>query len=297
MKAITLKRKSWAEALASSQPLLLPAAHDALAARIIERAGFHAYQVGGFALVGAMHAVPDVDLEHFGEKSDVIENVINASPLPVLVDADDGYGDAKNVTRTVRSYIRIGASAMFIEDQMAPKLCGHMTGQKLVPATHMVNKIKAAIHARQDHNFFLLARTDAIGAEGLDEALRRGEQYLNAGADGIYVEGPSDEKQLRKIGKVFDGVPLATSVLENGGKTPWLSPEEFKSLGFSMILYPTTILFQVTKIMQLAAENLRKGKPLDPKISVDLEEFEDIVETSEWKKIEKMFSPSSHKDE
>ena len=145
MKAITIQRKSWKEALKDQKPLLLPVAHNALAARLIERAGFKAYQVGGFALVGAMHAVPDIDLEHYGEKGKAVEDIVSASTLPVMIDGDDGYGDAKNVTRTVQSYIRMGVSALFIEDQMAPKKCGHMSGQKVVPPEHMENKIKAAV--------------------------------------------------------------------------------------------------------------------------------------------------------
>src|SRR5437016_1865532 len=116
MKAINIRRESWKSVLRTHAPLVLPAAHDALTARIIERAGFKAYQVGGFALAGSMHAVRDVDLEHFGEKSAVVRKILNASPLPVLIDADEGYGDAKNVTRTVYEYEAMGAAALFIED-------------------------------------------------------------------------------------------------------------------------------------------------------------------------------------
>src|SRR3954463_4556412 len=130
MKSIVVNRASWKSILATHAPLILPAAHDALTARIIERAGFPAYQIGGFALAGAMHAVPDVDLEHFGEKAAVARKIIHASDLPALVDADDGYGDAKNVTRTVHEYEEMGAAAVFIEDQVAPKKCGHMGGKE-----------------------------------------------------------------------------------------------------------------------------------------------------------------------
>src|ERR1041384_6485444 len=126
MKSIVVNRASWKSILATHAPLILPCAHDALTARIIERTGFPAYQIGGFALAGAMHAVPDLDLEHFGEKSAMVRKIVHASNLPVLVDADDGYGDAKNVTRTVQEYEIIGASALFIEDQSPPKKCGHM---------------------------------------------------------------------------------------------------------------------------------------------------------------------------
>src|ERR1044071_8039425 len=137
MKQIAVRRPTWEDVLKEHAPLVLPAAHDALTARIIERAGFKAYQIGGFAVAGAMHAVPDLDLEHFGEKSAVARKILNASSLPVMVDADDGYGDAKNVTRTVREYETMGASAIFIEDQVAPKRCGHMAGKSVVAAAKM----------------------------------------------------------------------------------------------------------------------------------------------------------------
>ncbi len=290
------KRKSWKEALKSQKPLLLPAAHNALAARLIELAGFEAFQVGGFALIGAMHAVPDLDLEHLGEKAMGVENTIYASSLPVRVDVDDGYGDAKNVTRTVQVYAKMGVSAIFMEDQLAPKKCGHMEGKKVVPSEYMENKIKAAIAAREEADLFILARTDAIGPEGLDDALKRGERYLKAGADGIYFEGPDSVSQLEKIGKEFKDVPLAVSVLEGGGKTPVLTPNEFGELGFSMILYPTTILFQVTYMMQQALETLKKGKPMPEDRTVTMKEFEKIVQKQHWASIEKKFSPSSDAD-
>ncbi|WP_198032180.1 isocitrate lyase/PEP mutase family protein [Mesorhizobium sp. LNHC252B00] len=147
-------------------PLVLPSAGDALTARLIERAGFPAYQIGGFAMVAAMHAVPDIDLEQFGEKHARAREIVEASDLPVLIDGDDGYGDVKNVTRTVRSYEAIGASALFIEDQKPPKRCGHMPGKEVVASEFMEQKIRAAVAARDDPDFFLLARTDARQPHG-----------------------------------------------------------------------------------------------------------------------------------
>lgn len=293
MKAINVQRKSWKEVLEKETTLILPAAHNALTARLIERVGFKAYQIGGFALVGAMHAVPDVDLEHFGEKSAAVEDIIGASQLPVLVDCDDGYGDAKNVTRTIQEYSRMGVSAVFIEDQLPPKRCGHMSGQQVIPSEDMENKIRAAIRAREDHDLFILARTDAINAEDFDKALKRAERYLNAGADGVYLEGAEDIKQIERIGKEFKDVPLAISVLEGGGKTPWLSPKEFQKLGYNMILYPTTVLFQVTRTIEQALKNLEKGKPMPEDTSVTMKQFEDIVDFKYWASIEEKFEPSS----
>src|SRR5437764_10402467 len=133
MRDLSTERPSWKSVLDQEKILLLPAAHNALAARLIERAGFPAYQIGGFALVGAMHAVPDIDLDHLGENSAAAQTIIAASRLPVLVDGDDGYGDVKNVTRTVQEYDRLGASALFLEDQKSPKRCGHMEGKQVIP--------------------------------------------------------------------------------------------------------------------------------------------------------------------
>src|SRR5438046_2393406 len=158
------RQRSWKALLKKHAPLLLPAACDALTAKLIQDAGFVAYQIGGFAIDGTRMAFPDMDVTRLGEKSAVVRDIVHASDLPVLVDCDDGYGDAKNVTHTVHTYDEIGASALFIEDQQAPKRCGHMAGKKVVPAKEMVAKIKAAVEARSDKDkLFLLARTDAPG--------------------------------------------------------------------------------------------------------------------------------------
>ena len=141
MNSITADRITWKELLNTEKPVLLPVAHDALTARIIERAGFKGYQIGGFALAASMHAVPDVDLEHFGEKGMAARNIIGASSLPVMVDADDGYGDVKNVTRTVQEYIRMGISAIFIEDQKLPIKCGHMGDKHVIESEKMQDKM------------------------------------------------------------------------------------------------------------------------------------------------------------
>src|SRR5215210_940432 len=182
-------RPTWATLLAEGRPLLLPAAHDALTARLIARAGFRAYQVGGFALAGTRFAFPDIDLIQFYEENEAIRQIIAASPLPVLVDAGDGFGDVKNVTRTVRGYEELGAAALFIEDQQSPVSCGQMGKKEVVPVKEMVGKVKAALAARKNADTFILARTDGRSAANVTEAIKRGEAYRDAGADGVYVEG------------------------------------------------------------------------------------------------------------
>src|SRR5437588_101191 len=200
------RKRNWKQLLKEHKPMQLPSACDALTAKVIQQAGFPAYQVGGFALDGMRFGFPDMDVNRLGEKSAAVSDIIHACGLPVLVDCDDGYGDEKNVTHTVHTYDNIGASAIFIEDQQSPKRCGHMAHKKVVPAKHMVNKLRAAAAARRDKNeLFLLARTDALAPEGLDEALRRAELYLKAGADGVYIEAPENYEQLRAIGRQFKG--------------------------------------------------------------------------------------------
>src|SRR3984957_10500496 len=159
------ERISWKKALKAEPPLLLPVAHDALAARIIEQAGFTAVQIGGFAVEGSRHGVPDIDLTHLAERYAAVKDIMSATRLPIMVDADDGYGDVKNVTYTVRGYEGLGIQAVFLEDQRAPKKCGHMNNKKVVEADEMVGKIRAAAAARSQA-LFILARTDALAPEG-----------------------------------------------------------------------------------------------------------------------------------
>lgn len=272
----------------ADMPLQLPVAHDALTAKLIELAGFDAYQIGGYALSGATRAIPDVDLEKFGEKKLSAEYIIHASPLPVMVDIDDGYGDVKNVTRTIMDYIRIGASGVFMEDQKPPKKCGHMGDKKVVETKVMVQKVKAAVAAREGNDLFILARTDAIDPEGLDNAIDRAKAYLDAGADGAYLEGPKTVEQLEKIGKSLGDVPLATSILEDGGKTPWISPKALKDMGYNMILYPTTLIFQVAYTLQRALNNLKHGRPIKSD-AINMDKFMQIVDLPYWQKIEEKF--------
>jgi len=289
MNPQTERSTTWKTLLQNHTPLQLPAAHDALTAKLIKRAGFHAYQIGGFALVGARHGVPDVDLTRFAEQAAAVRDIVAACDLPVLVDADDGYGDAKNITHTISSYEAMGVSAVFVEDQVSPKRCGHMSGKEVVAAEIMVQRIEAAVAARRSRDFFIVARTDALAVEGIDAALKRAERYIEAGADGIYVEAPTSVKQLERIGASFKGVPQMTNMFEGDNQTPWLTPMELASLGFSMILYPTSILFRVVRAIERGLADLRQGKPLGPADGVNLDEFETIVDVPYWSSIERRF--------
>jgi 2-methylisocitrate lyase-like PEP mutase family enzyme len=281
-------RPSWKELLQREKPLLLPCAHDALTARLIERAGFTAYAIGGYALVGARYAIPDIGLVGFGEMSAGIRDIISATNLPVMVDADNGYGDVKNVSRMVRSYEAMGVSALFIEDQTTPKRCGHMAGKNVIDAAEMVAKIRAAVAARRD-NIFIVARTDARAVHGLDEALRRGEIYLEAGADGLFIEAPETVEELAKVGRTFQGVPQIANMVEGGGQTPVLPQKELYRLGFSMVTYPTTVLFRAARMIEDALSDIRAGRATAAGGLVDFATFKDIVGYRDWAQVEDTF--------
>jgi 2-methylisocitrate lyase-like PEP mutase family enzyme len=286
------ERPTWKDLLKQEQPLLLPCAHDALSARLIERAGFSAYSIGGFALVGSRYGIPDIGLAAFSEISAGIRDVMAATRLPVLVDGDTGYGDVKNVAHTIEGYEALGASAIFIEDQVAPKRCGHMAGKDVIPTEQMVAKIKAAAGARRSKDFFLIARTDARAIHGLDEALRRGEKYLEAGADGIFIEAPQSIDELKRVGRAFQGVPQIANMLEGGGQTPVLPPAELKAMGFAMAAYPTSVIFRVARTIEKALADIKAGRPGASGDSVDFTGFKDITGYDKWARIEDEYAPS-----
>src|SRR5712692_9116064 len=263
----------------------MPNAHDALSARLIERAGFSAYMIGGYALVGARHALPDIGLIGFDEMAAGVRDILAASSLPALVDCDDGYGDAKNVARTIAGYEAMGVSAIFMEDQRAPKRCGHMAGKEVIDPEIMAAKIRAAVAARQKPDTFLIARTDARAVHGLDDALRRGELYLKAGADGLFIEAPQTVGELERIGRAFHGVPQMANMLE-GGRTPMLPPQELFRLGFAMVAYPTSLIFRVARTIETALADLKAGRLAIENEGVDFETFKDITGLERWAEIE-----------
>jgi len=281
---------TWKDVLNREQPLLLPCAYDALSARLIERAGFTAYSIGGYALVGSRYGIPDIGLAAYGEISAGVRDIMAATRLPVLVDCDTGYGDVKNVTHTVQGYEAMGATAIFLEDQVSPKRCGHMAGKDVIDAAQMVDKIMAAAGARRSRDFFIIARTDARAVHGLDEALRRGEQYLKAGADGIFIEAPQTLLELEKVGRTFKHVPQIANMLEGGGRTPVMPPDELLALGFNMVAYPTTLIFRVARTVERALEDIRAGRAAADNDTVNFTEFKDITGFDKWARIEDTYA-------
>ena len=281
------RRPTWRELLEREKPLVLPGAHDALSARLIEMAGFSAYVIGGFPLVGTRYGLPDLGLVSLGEMAEGVRDIMRGSRLPVLIDGDDGYGDVKNVTRTVRTYQQLGAAALFIEDQVAPKRCGHMAGKDVIPTELMVQKIKAAAAARESRDLFLIARTDARAVHGLDDALRRGEAYIKAGADGLFVEAPLSVEELERIARAFD-VPQFCNMLD-GGRTPILSNRELYEMGFAMVVHGITLAMRVAKTMRDALADLRADRLSFAGTSVSFEEWKDIMCFGDWAAVEDRF--------
>jgi len=276
-------------ALAAERPLILFGAYDALSARLIERAGCGALFVSGFSVVGARYAVPDIGLRAFGDISAAVGDILQATSLPALIDIDDGYGDVKNAVHTVQGYERLGASAMMIEDQTWPKRCGHMAGKSVVPLADMEAKVRAVVGERTDPTTFIIARTDARTVLGLDEALRRAEAYLRAGADGLFIEAPETVEEMAIIGRHFD-VPLLANPLE-GGRSPILTPKEYRELGFGIIGYGITLVLRAAAAMASAIDDIRAGRFGAPQDALGLEQFKDIVRFSDWSRIEDKYRP------
>jgi 2-methylisocitrate lyase-like PEP mutase family enzyme len=263
--------------LTRESPLLLPVAHDALSARLIERAGFTAASIGGFGIVGCRNGLPDLGLVSFGEISAAVRDIAAAVSIPLIVDADDGYGDVKNVVRTVRTYEAMGVRAIVLEDQASPKKCGHMSVERrLVPVAEAEAKLDAALSARRSSEFGIIARTDARSVEGLAAALERARRYAALGVDALFVEAPTSVEELRRIGDYLE-LPLIVNAAESG-KTPVLTPDQYHELGFAMILYPATLLLRMVGTLQRTLAALRI-----------VEELTSVMGLPEWIAIDQKF--------
>ncbi|MES2973925.1 MAG: isocitrate lyase/PEP mutase family protein [Pseudomonadota bacterium] len=275
------------ELVASERPLVLPGAHDALSALLIKQAGFKAYFIGGFPVAGVRYGLPDIGLLGGREFADAYRDIMAVSDLPVLVDADNGYGDHKNVVHLVHSLERLGAQAIFFEDQVSPKRCGHIAGKALVDTAEMEGKIRAAAGERMRPDTFIIARTDAREVVGMDEALRRGERYLRAGADGLFIEAPVSVEEMRQIGRAFD-VPLLANMLE-GGRTPILKPVELEELGFRIVIYGISLMMRATRNMQETLKDIASGQMALTGTGVSFEEYKSIVGMDDWSRIEDQY--------
>lgn len=280
--------------LAAEEPVLAPGAFDALSARIIEQAGFPAVYMTGFGTSAALLGRPDVGLLTQTEMVENARRIAQAVNIPVIADADTGYGNPLNVIRTVREYEQAGVAAIHIEDQITPKKCGHMDNKQVIPAEEMVAKLRAACAARQSTDFVIIARTDARAVEGLDAALERALRYRDAGADILFVEAPESEDEISAIAERLAGTPLLLNWAERG-KTPLLPLARIQALGFRVVIFPVSLLLSATQAMQAAAARLRAtGTPLP---FVDelptFQAFTDSIGLPEVRALEARFSASA----
>ncbi len=248
------------ELLARPDALVIPGAYDALSARLIVQAGFPAVYMTGFGTSASVLGQPDVGLLTMSEMvSRAAALAAVTADVPLLADADTGYGNPINVRRTIREYERAGVAGLHIEDQVWPKKCGHMEGKQVIAMEEMVQKVRAAVDARQDPDFVIIARTDANAVTGLEDALRRGQAYREAGADVIFIEAPRSLEELRAIGQAFRGTPLLFNWAESG-KTPLLSLSDIQALGFTLVIFPVSLLFAATHAMLALLELLKTGE-------------------------------------
>ena len=234
---------------ANGEPLVLPGCYDALGARLIEQAGFDAVYMTGFGTTASLLGRPDVGLLGLAEMVDNARRIADAVALPVFADADTGYGNAVNMVRTIAAYERAGIAGVHIEDQVLPKRCGHMEGKQVVDRVEFIGKVRAAVAARTDDDFVVVARTDAFAPHGLDETIARGDGAVEAGADALFIEALEDHHDIEVIAERFRDIPLLFNWVE-GGKTPPLTYQEVADLGFAMIIMPVGTLLAATAAMQ-----------------------------------------------
>ena len=238
--------------------LVMPGAHDSLVARIIEQAGFQAVTLGGYPATANLLGKPDVSLLSMTEMVEYTRRICSAVDIPVFTDGDTGYGNVTNVYRTVKEMERAGAAGMFIEDQVFPKRCGHMEGKQVIPAEEMVAKIKAALDARIDPDFVIMARTDALAVHGIEEAIRRGNLYRETGADLIFVEAPQTIEEMKRINREINAPTLANNV--EGGKSPLLTAKKLESIGYNVVVFPIASTYCIAKaVVDLMRELKEKG--------------------------------------
>jgi carboxyvinyl-carboxyphosphonate phosphorylmutase len=270
--------------------LVSPGAFNSISAKIVEQSGFDSVYMTGYGAAANLLGSPDIGLLSASEMIKHLSYMSESVDIPIIADADTGYGNVLNMYRTVREYEKAGAAAIQIEDQCWPKRCGHMDGKQVISAEEMAAKIRAAVDARQDEDTVIIARTDALAPIGFDEAIRRGNLYKEAGADVIFVEAPPDIDKLKQIPKLVKA-PILANMIE-GGKTPVLSAEELQNLGFAIAIYPLSTLYVMTKAVKDLLYELKNTGTTQGKIGnmIDFPEFNEIVQLSKIRETEQKYN-------
>lgn len=250
------KRAQLAARLRSKQLLIAPGVFEMISAKMADRMGFEALYMTGYGTVASYLGLPDAGLASYTDMVHRVQQYASITATPMICDGDTGYGGLLNVMHTVRGYENAGACVIQLEDQEFPKKCGHMLGRRVIPAEQMVDKIRVAVESRSDPNFLIIARTDARTSLGLDEALRRAEQYARAGADLLFVESPESIEEMEVICRSFD-LPLVANMVE-GGRTPVLSHKELTELGYGLAIFPAAAFLATAQACKSVYQTIRE---------------------------------------
>jgi methylisocitrate lyase len=277
------------ELLEQDRPLVLGGVYDGITARLADRAGFEVLFIGGFSVAATMLGEPDFGYLTQTEMADAARRICRLTNRPVLVDADTGYGNALNVLRTVELYHAAGAAGLFLEDQVWPKRCGHMGGKQVVERAEWLSKLRAVLAGRDQRDLFLVARTDARSALGLEEAIARGQAARDLGADAIFIEAPESMAELERIARAIPGPKVANMV--EGGKTPLLSPAELHGLGFDLIVTPLAALLAAARSVRDVYAELRQSGTMRGQLDrlLPFDEFNALVDLERHYALEQRF--------
>ena len=270
--------------------IILPGVYDALTAKIAEDVGFETAFQTGYGTSASLLGMPDFGFLNAGETLENAKRIINSVNIPILVDIDTGYGNPLNVWKIVKDLERIGAKGIFLEDQVWPKRCGHMTGKTVIPKEEYILKLHAALDAREDNEFIIVARTDSLAQFGIEEAIERGKEYKRIGADVIFIEAPKTIDQMELIAKEIKA-PLLANMIEEG-ITPNLPAEQLRKMGFKMVVFPLSALYSATFAIKQTLQTLKKTgttKELKNKM-ITFQEFNDLVNLSAYHQLEKKYS-------
>ncbi len=269
--------------------LVMPGAHDALTAKIVEQAGFKAVTIGGYSASASLLGLPDLSFLSLTEMVDCVRRIVDIIDIPVFTDSDTGHGGVLNVRHTVKEIERTGAAGMFIEDQVSPKRCGHMLDKQVIDKQDMVAKVKAAVDARVDDDFIIMARTDALAVNGLEDAIERSNLFAQAGADLIFVEAPTTLEQMRKITAQIDAPLLANNI--EGGKSPLFSATELEKIGYNTVVFPVAATYAVAKVVgNLMAERAATGTTAGfSNQMVSFDEFNDLIGLDRLRSLERNY--------
>lgn len=283
------RAKQLRQLLAGDRIVMAPGAYDAWSARLIQDAGFPAVYVTGYGVSASTLGMPDIGLISFQEMVNAVRNVCTAVSVPVIADADNGYGSALNVVRTVREYEAAGAAAIQLEDQVMPKRCGHMEGKQLISMEDMAAKIRAAVYARRDSDTVIIARTDAVAVNGFDDAVARAQAYRDAGADVIFVEALQTREQIAAAARLV-AAPLMANMVEHG-KTPLDTAENLYRMGFRIAIYPVLPLYTASRAVAEALATLRRTEDLAACMDgeLDFPTFNRMIGLQDYRDLEQRF--------